>query len=529
MSLLYRSVWLDDRPNLLAEATAVFGRWLEEKKRLHVSLDDEATIATDGQYGPIEVRVRRASDGGTAAVQLALVEERPGSGERWTTTLTTLTEPGEVQHCWVDLERVADDPSRQLTAPAPGLVRMLIETGQDPRVDQVRLTTQVHPIAGKPLAGLIRHPDRTLPIIAFSHDAGFDASMTKNRAERTLHHLMGAAQVFVLSPEEAVEFRATIGDELAVWSGSARLYLPNRDADGLRPERHRYVLASRLGVKTDQPARMFSGMLRGIVPARRAPRGYEAVRTALRDGGAARSSEELIEAAELEIQELRLERDQLKGHLAALEDDLLDAQADFDSATSEISMLQAQLAWRQIDGTDQAAAAETELLSNSPETIAQALDWATERLGAIRVHPDAARDIEDLDSAVNGPSWAELVWRGLRALDTYAAAGHDGDFGDWCRTSGHAWAWPATSKKLSMTESNSVMTRSKFSDQRLLPVDQAVEACGRVHMWAHLKIAEGGGPTAPRVYFLDDTRGTTGKVHIGFVGPHRYMENTKTN
>jgi hypothetical protein len=48
-------------------------------------------------------------------------------------------------------------------------------------------------------------------------------------------------------------------------------------------------------------------------------------------------------------------------------------------------------------------------------------------------------------------------------------------------------------------------------------------------MLAHLKIAEGGGPLAPRVYFHDDTRGPTGRVHIGFIGPHKYMENTRTN
>lgn len=73
------------------------------------------------------------------------------------------------------------------------------------------------------------------------------------------------------------------------------------------------------------------------------------------------------------------------------------------------------------------------------------------------------------------------------------------------------------------------MSRAKFRDQRHLPVDIRVDESGRIHMWSHLKIAEGGGPLAPRVYFYDDTRGATGKVHIGYVGPHRHMENTRTN
>lgn len=47
-------------------------------------------------------------------------------------------------------------------------------------------------------------------------------------------------------------------------------------------------------------------------------------------------------------------------------------------------------------------------------------------------------------------------------------------------------------------------------------------------MLSHLKIAEGGGDLAPRIYFYDDTGGPTGKVHVGFVGPHYLMPNTKS-
>jgi hypothetical protein len=48
-------------------------------------------------------------------------------------------------------------------------------------------------------------------------------------------------------------------------------------------------------------------------------------------------------------------------------------------------------------------------------------------------------------------------------------------------------------------------------------------------MPAHLKIAEGGGMLAPRLYFHDDTRGPTGKVHVGYIGPHEHMPNAGTN
>lgn len=46
-------------------------------------------------------------------------------------------------------------------------------------------------------------------------------------------------------------------------------------------------------------------------------------------------------------------------------------------------------------------------------------------------------------------------------------------------------------------------------------------------MESHLKISEGGGNLAPRVYFFDDTDGPTRMVHIGFVGPHDLVPNSK--
>lgn len=48
-------------------------------------------------------------------------------------------------------------------------------------------------------------------------------------------------------------------------------------------------------------------------------------------------------------------------------------------------------------------------------------------------------------------------------------------------------------------------------------------------MFAHLKVSEGGGQNIPRIYFHDDTKGVTGKVHIGFFGPHRFVPNKSTN
>ena len=37
-----------------------------------------------------------------------------------------------------------------------------------------------------------------------------------------------------------------------------------------------------------------------------------------------------------------------------------------------------------------------------------------------------------------------------------------------------------------------------------------------------------GSDLALRIYFYDDTHGNTGKIHVGFIGPHYLMPNTKS-
>lgn len=95
----------------------------------------------------------------------------------------------------------------------------------------------------------------------------------------------------------------------------------------------------------------------------------------------------------------------------------------------------------------------------------------------------------------------------------------------WCERGG---GWPATTKRLALRESATVEANPKLRNARMLPVAVEVAASGRVYMGAHLKISEGGGARAPRVYFLDDTGGVTGRVHVGLVGPHSLVPNTKT-
>lgn len=109
-----------------------------------------------------------------------------------------------------------------------------------------------------------------------------------------------------------------------------------------------------------------------------------------------------------------------------------------------------------------------------------------------------------------------------------AAGWSQGGFWEWCARGGPV-CWPATTKKLSMTESETVQNAAKLRASRVFAVDPEVNGSGHIQMLAHLKVSEGGGNLAPRIYFHDDTNGVTKKVHVGFVGPHRLVPNKQSN
>jgi len=531
VSLLYRAIWNDDRHDIGTVGTAGVNDWIGDKR-----IDGEvpAEGSTSGEYGDgaWDLLKRRTCADGVAAVQVELAGDRADTAGGWTTRLTALEAESE-RYLWVDLERVADDVGEPANWAAPKLVRILIESGleagSDPRVDQVRLSTDGHRINAEGLAGLIRNLGRTLPLVVFSEDPERGFLPTLQRANAAAHRLLGAAQVMILTNQYVEDFRERIGDELAVWGGAVRVYLPNSGRRGLEPDRHRYLPLERLGEDPNRPARLLTAMLASTVTARRPPSLYEHVRTPLRIGGS-ETEAKLLEFADQEIRRLTDERDELKDELARMAEELLDTQVDLEEATSEATHLQNQLQIISIGQTgDEQALSGTMDLAIEPLSVSEAVDEGRRRLAGIRIADDAGRDLEDLDCAPNSRSWAESTWKGLRALHLYAEARFDGNFMEWCKQSGHVWAWSSNDKKLSMTESASVQNSQRLAGQRLFTVDTRVDPSGRIHMWSHLKIAEGGGRLAPRVYFHDDTRGPTGQVHVGFVGPHHHTENTRTN
>ena len=248
-------------------------------------------------------------------------------------------------------------------------------------------------------------------------------------------------------------------------------------------------------------------------------------------GRPGRSETELLDLIDQELREKSEEIDELRTRVEQRDDRILDLLGDIDQMNTELETERSryrQLRWQIEHPAGDGDTVELSL-PEAAATLTEAAELCRRHLSQVVLHEDACHDLSELDSAPEGTAWASTSWRGLRALQAYAleAAEFNGGFWQWCERSDHPDTWPATPKKLSMTESETVVKNARLRAARMLPVATTVDPTGSIEMLAHLKIAEGGGSNIPRIYFHDDTA-NGGKVHVGFFGPHRYMENSKT-
>lgn len=140
---------------------------------------------------------------------------------------------------------------------------------------------------------------------------------------------------------------------------------------------------------------------------------------------------------------------------------------------------------------------------------------------------DGAAHLDQYDPA-HQHRWAERTWEALYSLDRYAAearvptGGFNGSFFTFCNLSPRSLVSP---RNVKLTESKNLRANARLMQMRYFPVDPVVDEDGKALMEAHIALQKIGNP-APRLYFLDDARGSSGKIHIGYVGKH--LENLKT-
>jgi len=520
MSVLYRALWSDtsesDRRGVVDLARVCFSRWALDDGSAK-SLEDGETVS-----GSRSISVRTLDNDGLYGVE-ATISDAPRKGAAthtvWTTTMRVLASESAV-HMWVENGMETDDLAQQVKVGRPRLVDHLLALpgkaflgGSGVFTDVVSISAGEVPV----LVDWLRDPTRTLPFIVFSEPSEPDEGRWLARAEKTARRAGGVATVTTLDHDAVTAFKRALGT-LSVWGGGIRTYVPapvETEADGWR---HRYIPAFRLGPSDSSAVDRLVFAVTQLSTRRRVPEVFAAfVADASRSVDVvevARIEEEWEFKVELELEERgEVERALAKanGHLLRLTRALRERAMD-------------DLIW---ETHDRASDGD---LPDAVQDVSEAVTAAQEHLGEWVVVPDSApRELDGIDSASNAYAWGNTTWSGLRALSAYAQAkkdGFPGDFWVWCER-GEPLAWPATNKKLAMRESETVQNNPRHMQARLFDVDPLVAEPGRIHMEAHLKISEGGGNLAPRVYFHDDTGGATGKVHVGFVGPHYLVPNTK--
>lgn len=222
------------------------------------------------------------------------------------------------------------------------------------------------------------------------------------------------------------------------------------------------------------------------------------------------------------------ERQAADARIAELEAELSEAEQSVNTLRAKSESYAAALVERgpaPAELSDEIAEAEAQY------TIGGVIEMARDRCERVVLPEAALREIDGLDADEKASDWARELWKALRALNAYAEESEffQGGFWEWCEHSNSEHnLWPATPKKLAMKESDTVMNSGPLRRTRRFLVDSGIDPSGYLHMQAHLKIAEGGGQHIPRLFFHDDTKGKTGAIHIGFIGPHRLVPTTQT-
>lgn len=528
MSVLYRAIWSDkvtlDADQAVDDLRLRVAAWIQETPTPGPLVEGQSELtASAGRLRKVAYHPLRPE-----AFEVTVIDEKPGDDTEWTTTIRVVADEGRM-HAVVENSMQSDDLTRRVSVGRPRIVHDLLEAADKPCLGGSALLTEplVIPAEGIDiLVDLLANPERALPVIVCSqpgasHDEDWRATANKIAARSE-----GVAVVVTLDKPAVTAFRRELGD-LAIWGGGIRVYAPGlvvADSEGWR---HRYYLGARLEVATQATIDRIVYSVAQISARRRVPAVFGVFSE--QSDLPARALEGMVPAADLDAA-----REQWEFELDLVLEERSELQKELALASGHLGRLKEELISRGL--TDLLWGTQHELTTSIPDEVqdtSEAVLAAQTYLSKWLVLPDsAARELADIDTAPTAYAWGNNAWRGLRALAAYAedrSNGWDkGGFWEWC-ASGPVLGWPATPKKLSMTEGETVQNNDKLRRARVFKVDIAVDESEELIMLAHLKISEGGGNLAPRVYFHDDTGGPTGKVHVGLVGPHYLVPNKSTN
>ncbi len=124
----------------------------------------------------------------------------------------------------------------------------------------------------------------------------------------------------------------------------------------------------------------------------------------------------------------------------------------------------------------------------------------------------------ELSGSDHNGSEARTAWRALVSLDSYARhhlAGEVRTFKEYTEGAGPGDCRIGAGKCVPTESSTTV---NQFGRHRIFPVPREVEPSEKVMMLAHIRLGQ-SDTRAPRLHYYDDVDGT-GKIYVGYIGPH---------
>lgn len=551
MTVVYRAIWHDDRKNCIDASIDKMNEWLEYKTDGSLALSEDITTSSN-------IIKRNSITGETetfkAEACLEISKENPEQGRfakavfteyhsdksRWETTLRSWNTPEEKDGgwVWIDVDAVGLPGLKSIAVGAPRFVRELLDDAERANLNGTMLS--VSPIeirgqeSGQRLSKEILREERTLPLVVFSTDTWNLPEDQKERQpasiKKAARQIAGIAQVFICDHYACNAITESLGKAHGVWNSALRVYLPKvRIGEEGDYWRHRYVTADNYLAYGDRAAAQKLARLLGPDSGlKRPPASYQTIKKLLQKG-----DEEWVRYLEGRVEQLESDRNDLEERYLYAINELETSQADRDklsgalrNATKQVLEQSAILGRNNL--LDDSWGSSHSEMPDSAENLTQAVAFARQYLTLLHIPENVEKDLDILDAEIEGRVWGNKCWQAFRALQAYAEDKVDqnfpGSFYEWCAQGGtRPDTWPANSKHLAMRESETTM--GKYASTRVFPISTKVDPSGKVTMEAHIKIAEGGGNLAPRIYFYWHSEDCT--VHIGFIGPHKYVPNSK--
>ncbi|MFJ3933677.1 hypothetical protein [Streptomyces sp. NPDC090029] len=498
----------------------------------HVTLDQDSASGRRGAYTRWRMRETPTATSGT-----------------WQSTLVVRADHrDDHRRTWVQVDvehRPASADQFPTRANTPAIAQLLLDAleARDGQADVQAKPAFIEPDDVTEVIEELCDAERRLPIVVASVPFGADPdTWAESTVEKAYRYLPGLAVLYVLSPEAQSRFNQEL-EFHPVFGGGIRTYLPGIDP-AWKPDAQRHPVMSRRTIEANLgkaastlaslPQRLaqrqpLPGVLDSLPIQRTRPRpqvhGSELQKLVHEN---TTLNEMLSEAEQTEasqasrISDLSAELDKTERNANGLLGENEELYDQLQSAQRQIRYLQEQLASAGKYEAAYAASLGPEI--SYPETFANLLG----RLGELPHLTFTGKEkvTRDLDSQ-SVDNWLRVTWDALLALNDYAQASSEGaaggDFLSWCKAE-ESRTHPFPAAKVAMRESATVTASEKLRRERILPVPKHVHPDGEVFMQAHLRIGS-GNTIAPRLYFYDDGP-KTGRLYIGYLGPH--MRNTLT-